>query len=292
MLSPTACAWFESGFGTILNIYPTFVPEINRGHLFTLRPPSSSPYSGPIRQSQIIMTAKLPFRFGVETLGILDILTSIKRTVEDSTNPYIDQASLLKMQIDSRIWSLRESDDFFECMTVADFASLKPSNPAEPVAVPIYPQNSPPSDVFGLEQCCKSVADMFRNLHKSKVAVDGCGCIWPKGPGFWVPRYNEQYEDLYDYRRYAPWVPYEVVGSYITTSAKPHMVYYVTHDDEGKECVISRSEVLILITTMKGRMRTPRYCTHIAPVDIPIPVTDNFGKADKFIDTHALNPQY
>ena len=133
---------------------------------------------------------------------------------------------------------------------------------------------------------------MFKNLHQSKVAVDGYGSIWPKEPGFWVPRYNEQYEDLYDYRTYKPWVPYEVVGSYFTTSAKPHMVYYVTHDDEGREGIISRSEILILVTTMKGRMRTPRYRTHIAPVGTPIQVSANSKEADESIDTHTFNTQH
>ena len=70
---------------------------------------------------------------------------------------------------------------------------------------------------------------------------------------------------------------------------KPHQVYLGTHGNAGREGVILRSELQILIRCMKGRMADPALCVHSVPVRsslVPMSLT-----ADALLGVVTLHPR-
>lgn len=51
-----------------------------------------------------------------------------------------------------------------------------------------------------------------------------------------------------------------------STSQEPHKVYYVWHRDEGREGLLARSELEIILRTVRGRMAEAAFSTHIVSV--------------------------
>lgn len=209
------------------------------------------------------------WRVGPTMRNIYNALHQSLWLIQKSPGLYLDHESLRVINVELRDWDLDDTDEFFKCMTEEAFADLRPSNPLEPFTV--YenvenPDSDPPSNVFELERCAREVESWFFHLQRSRVAQDGHGCIWPEDAGVWVPRQLRKYEDLYQGSRMSPAVPWEVTRAKSNNSNKPHQIYHVWHGDEGKEGVILRSELEILIRTMKGRMTDAAFCTHTVPV--------------------------
>lgn len=217
------------------------------------------------------MAPERVWRFGATTCNIYESLDQTLRLVQKSPDLYLDKEFLRSVNIQKKPLDLGDTDDFFECMTEEAFAQLRPSDPGESSTT--YedvenPDSDPPTNVLEFDHCACEVESWFYLLRRSRVTEDRHGCMWPKGSGLWVPRQLRKYEDLYQGSRMWPAVPWEVTRTYDNTSQKPHQVYHIWHGDEGKEGIILRSELVILIKIMRGRMTDPAFCTHIVPVSL------------------------
>ena len=104
-----------------------------------------------------------------------------------------------------------------------------------------------------------------------KASVDGYGYKWPVNSSIWAPRELCKYEDLRGGSTMPPSVPWVLHHAYYNDN-KPHQLYHARHGDEGKDGVISRGELEILLTCMKGRMASPALCMHSLPVRL-LPVS-------------------
>lgn len=154
-------------------------------------------------------------------------------------------------------------------MAQTEFANLplvRVKWPNDPVPTIKFPRHSTPKAIFDHEDCSESVWLMFRELHCTMLALDGFGGSWSREPNFWYPREKHRCEMLGGGNRFERLKPWKIVMAYDTTSHSPHMIYHVIHSDAGKDGVISKSELEVLVKTMKGRMRESEYFTHFAPV--------------------------
>ncbi len=215
------------------------------------------------------MAKEAVWSIGPTMRNIFNSLHQRLGVVLKSPDLYLDDDFLRSINIHKEDLDLDDTDDFFHCMTEETFGNLWPTNAMEPFTT--YdnvddPHSNPPSNVFEFERCARNIEAWFFRLQRSRVAEDGHGCIWPKGPGYWVPRGLRKYEDLYQGSRMSPAVPWEVTRAKINTSRKPHQIYHVWHGDEGKEGVILQSELEILMRTMKGKMTDAAFSTQIVPV--------------------------
>ncbi|KAF6227637.1 hypothetical protein HO173_012077 [Letharia columbiana] len=201
--------------------------------------------------------------------SIYSTLQQILRLVEKSPKIYLDDAFLSEISVRKHEWDLADTDDFFACMTEEELAHLRPSDPIPDEAIPYedveYPESAQPQNVFDLESSGVRIEEWFHELQKRKVSIDGCGCIWPEGSSSWAPRELFKYEYLSRGRRNPPHVPWTLSGAYYNDD-QPHQIYHAWHGDEGREGIILRSELQILIRCMKGRMADPALCIHNVPV--------------------------
>ena len=208
------------------------------------------------------------WRIGPTMRRIYSTLQQILRLVERSSDVYLDEGFLSNVNVRKQDWDLTDTNDFFACMTEEKFAKLRPSDPLEenePYEAAEYPDSAPPRDVFDLEDSALTIELWFKELQRRKVSEDGCGIDWPENSSVWVPREKFPYEDLYEGSRLPPSVPCQLFSAYFNDD-KPHQVYHAWHGDEGREGVILRSEIQILVRCMKGRMADPMLCVHNIPV--------------------------
>lgn len=105
----------------------------------------------------------------------------------------------------------------------------------------------------------------FQELRDRKIAVDGVGFEWPEGSAAWVPREKYPYEDLYAGNSMLPNVPYYLSSAYYN-DGNPHQVYHAWFGDEGREGVLLRSEIQILLRCIRGRMSDHQFHTQNVPV--------------------------
>lgn len=208
------------------------------------------------------------WKFGPTARGIYSTLSQILRYVEDCPDEYLNDEFLRVALIRKQDWDLADFDDCFARMTTEEFAKLRPSDPIEPYTSyedTAFPDSDPPSNVFDFEECALRIVAFFRDLQRRKVSCDGCGIDWPESSSVWIPRDLHRYEYIHNGYRVLPSVPYTLVKAYYCGD-KPHQVYYAWHGDEGREGVISRSEIEILIKCMKVAIADPEFCVHNVPV--------------------------
>lgn len=203
---------------------------------------------------------------------IYSSLRQILYLVEQSADVYLSESFLSGASIQRQDWDLSDTDDYFACMTEERFAELRPSNPLEemePYEAADYPDSGPARNVWDLEDSGLAIEMWFQELQERKISVDGCGCVWPKGSSAWVPREMFNYEDLHCESSIPPSVPWRLSSAYYNNH-KPHQIYHASHGDEGREGIILRSEIQILIRCMKGRMADPALCVHNVPVRLSL----------------------
>ena len=192
--------------------------------------------------------------------------------VEKSCDVYLDSSSLSKLDVRMQDWDLTHTDDYFACMREEDFATLKPSDPDEPIILyedVEYPGSAPPRNVFDREDSAFAIEHWFQELQKRKVSVDGDGCEWPEGLSRWVPREKYSFENLRNGSRMPPSVPRELSSAYYNDD-QPHQIYHACHADEAREGIVLRSELQILIRCMMGRVADPALCIHNVPVRLSL----------------------
>ena len=198
-------------------------------------------------------------------------LQMIIQTVDTSPNIYLDDESLEEMQVNKEDWDLTDTDEFFACLPHEDFAKLMPTEPDDQDFVPYEqvepPKSAAPHSIWGRERSAREILQWFEELQYRKVSVDGRGFFWPCGASSWAPRNKLKYENLYDYARTPPSVPWYLFNVY-TNDDKPHHIYHAWHGDEGKDGAILQSELFIIARCMKGRMAAPTFCDHNVPVSL------------------------
>lgn len=227
--------------------------------------------------------------------SIYSTLQQILRLVEKSPKIYLDDAFLSEISVRKHEWDLADTDDFFACMTEEELAHLRPSDPIPDEAIPYedveYPESAQPQNVFDLESSGVRIEEWFHELQERKVSIDGCGCIWPEGSSSWAPRELFKYEDLCHGRRNPPHVPWTLSGAYYNDD-QPHQIYHAWHGDEGREGIILRSELQILIRCMKGRMADPALCMHNVPVRSSLVSMLPATTADTLLGAPTLHPRH
>ena len=197
--------------------------------------------------------------------------------MESSSDVYLSDDFLHHAGICKKNWDLADTDDRFACMTLGEFAKLRPSDPHGPFTSyedVEYPESDPPHNVFELEDCAYRVEMFFKELQVAKVSIDGRGYAWPDDSSLWVPREKYKYEDLGKGSRMPPSVPWSLDRAYYNDD-KPHQLYHACHGDEGSDGNISQSELEILVRCMKGRMTDQTLCMHNIPVSLR-PVASTF----------------
>ncbi len=235
------------------------------------------------------------WKIGPTAFKIHSKLSHILRQVEDSQDVYLGNDFMRDIGVRKQDWDLADTDDYFACMTKEEFTKLSPSDPEPDPDLPFvtyeeveYPESDPPHNVFDLKDCAFRVEIFFKELQMRKASMDGYGTEWPVKASIWVPRQLCKYEDLRGGSRMPPSVPWVLHRAYYNDN-KPHQLYHALHGDEGKDGVVSRSELEIMVTCMIGRMASPALCMHNIPVRL-VHVSSIFRAiiADAIPDTSAL----
>ena len=212
---------------------------------------------------------KKVWKVGPTARSIYSTLSQVLRVVENSPDVYLNEEFLSYVHVRKEDWDLTDTDEFFACMKAEEFVNLKPSKPYT-VVVPYedieYPDSDPPYNVFGFEECAYKIETFFEELQTGKFSSDGYGITWPTSSSIWIPREKYKWEEeLHVGNRMLPSVPFTLERPYYNGD-KPHQVYYAWHGDEGRNGVIQRSELQILIRCMKGRIADRKLCMHTIPV--------------------------
>lgn len=216
---------------------------------------------------------KKVWKVGPTARGIYSTLSQLLRVVENSPDVYLNEEFLSYVHVRKEDWDLTDTDEFFACMKAEDFVNLTPSEPLRRVVVPYedieYPDSDPPSNVWDFEECAYKIYLFFDELQVRKFSSDGYGITWPTSSSIWIPREKYKWEEeLHVGDRTPPSVPFTLHRPYYNGD-KPHQVYYAWHGDEGRNGVIQRSELQILIRCMKGRIADRKLCMHTIPVRFP-----------------------
>lgn len=214
------------------------------------------------------MKEEAAWRIGHAIQGMHRTLLQIRHVLEQSRDVYLDDVSLRQASIRKVDFDLTGKDEFFSCMTAEQLASLSPSKPLGtyvPYEHVEFLASTPPKNVGDREDSAIAIELWFHELREWKLSRDGCGSVWPKSSSAWVPRDKFDEEDLYNSSRKPPSVSYQLFRAY-SNYGHPHQVYHAWHGDEGREGIILRSEVQILISCMAGRMSDPALCVHKVPV--------------------------
>lgn len=209
------------------------------------------------------------WRLGNEWHEILGTLRRTLSLLESSARVGLHEVFLQKLNVEQQPLDLTQPSAFFEPMAESEFHKLPLVNaerPNKPVRTIKFPRHRVPKGLFDHEDCTQSVWIMFQELHCTMISPDGSGCTWSESPTLWYPRKKYPYEFIGGGSKSERFKPWKIVTAYDTCSNKPHMVYHVIHSDTGKDGIIGRSELEVLVKTMKGRMEEAQYCTHIAPV--------------------------
>lgn len=178
---------------------------------------------------------------------------------------YLDEEFLSKASIIKEDWRLDDTDEFFECMTQEAFSNLQPDEPVAPYEQVKPPNRGPPGDnIFDLEYSARDIEAWFYKLSRVTVSDDDLSS--------WGQRELTKYEyALYQGCRRPPAVHWMLCRAMCNGSGKPHQVYHVWNGDEGREGQIPRSELDIVLRTMRGRMIEASFSRHIVPVScIPL----------------------
>ena len=223
------------------------------------------------------MKKEAVWKVGPTARMIYSKLSQILRYVESSSNIYLSDNFLHQAGIHKQNWDLADTDERFACMTMAEFAKLRPSEPSRPFILyedVEFPDSDPPHNVFDLEDCAYRIEIFFKELQVAKISMDGRGFAWPNDSSLWVPREKYRYEDLSEESRMPPSVSWYLHRAYYNDD-KPHQLYHACHGDEGSDGDIARSELEILVRCMKGRMADRTLCMHNIPVRL-LPVASIF----------------
>ena len=156
------------------------------------------------------------------------------------------------------------------------FANLRPTAPLRPTTRyedVDYPDSDPPRHTIDFERCSFQIATFFEELNVRKASSDGVGIHWPKSSSCWGARDLFPYEKvLHVGNRNPPSVPFTLEYAFLNNDDKPHQVVYAWHGDEGRDGVIQRSELQILMKCMRGSIARRELCMHNIPVRF-IPIT-------------------
>ena len=240
------------------------------------------------------MKEELVWKVGVTANNIHIMLSEVVHYVEGSPDVYLDDKFLRDTNIRLQQWDLAGTDDYFACMEREEFANLRPTAPFEPIIMyedVAYPNTDPPHNVFDFEECAYEIAIFFEKLHVRKVSTDGYGLRWREGLSFWGARDLYPYEkSLHVGNRMLPSVPFTLEYAFYNDD-KPHQVVYAWHGDEGRDGVIQRSELQILMRCMKGSIAQQKLCMHNIPVrSIPTASPLRARVADNLQGTPTLHP--
>lgn len=212
------------------------------------------------------------WRYGPKNRYIYQRLHQLECYIIDSADVYLSKEDFDVTGIRNLSLDLDGGDEFFQCMSEEDLSKLRPLDPTEPF-VPYEkvrpPGSSPPLAPLQKRDCAAQIEFWFHELHTSKVASDGHGCVWPEEGSCWVPREMRDYEEeLYSGCIIPPSIPYSLFRAFMCMSDKPfpHQIFSATHADDCEDGVLSRNELKIFLSVMKGRMREAIYCMHIPPV--------------------------
>ena len=240
------------------------------------------------------MKEELVWKVGVTAHDLSIMLSKVVHYVEKFSDVYPNEQFLRKINVRLQHWDLASTDDYFACMKRDEFANLRPSAPLEPLKLYedlAYPNTDPPHNVFDFEECAYQIAIFFEELHMRKVSIDGYGIRWRKGLSFWRARELHQYEKvLHVGNRIPPSVPFTLQYAFYNDD-KPHQVVYAWHGDEGRDGVIQRSELQILMRCVRGSIAQQKLCMHNIPVrSIPTASPLRVQVANTIQGTPTLHP--
>ena len=215
------------------------------------------------------MKEELIWKIGATARGLYIMLSQVVHCLEESPNAYLDDQFLRDTNIQLEYWDLAGTDEYFACMKEEDFANLRPTEPLEPIRLyedVDYPDSDPPRHTIDFERCAYQIVTYFEELHFRKVSTDGYGIHWSVGLSSWGARELHPYEKiLHVGNRTPPSVPFTLEYAFYNDD-KPHQVIYAWHGDEGRDGVILKSELQILMRCMRGSILRQNLCMHNIPV--------------------------
>ena len=215
------------------------------------------------------MKEELVWKIGATAQNLYIMLSEVVHYLEKSPNAYLDEQSLRDINIQLEHLDLAGTDEYFACMKEEDFANLGPTAPIEPIRLyedVDYPDSDPPRHTMDFEDCAYQIVTFFEELHLRKVSTDGYGIHWALGLSSWGARELYPYEKMLRVgNRTPPSIPFTLEYAFFNDD-KPHQVIYVWHGDEGRDGVILKSELQILMRCMRGSILRQNLCMHNIPV--------------------------